>query len=62
MLVILRLQREGEERSDGKARGLEKLVTEYRLVSEILLLCDTLPHVSHWSKCFQITDYDCSII
>ena len=28
----------------------------------MLLLCDTLPHVSHLSKCFQIQDCDYSII
>ena len=28
----------------------------------MLLLCDTLPHVSHLSKCFQIQDCDYNII
>ena len=28
----------------------------------MLLLCDTLPHVTHLSKCFQISDCDYSII
>ena len=60
--VVLSLQREGEERSDAKAVGLNNLVTEYRFVCTMLLLCDALPHVSHLSKCFQITDCDYSII
>ena len=60
--VILSLQREGEERSDAKALGLNNLVTEYRFVCTMLLLCDALPNVSHLSKCFQISDCDYSII
>ena len=60
--VVLSLQREGEERSDAKALGLNNLVTEYRFVCTMLLLCDALPHVSHLSKCFQIIDCDYSII
>ena len=50
--VVMSLQREGEERGDAKALGLHKLVTEY----------DVLPHVSHLSKYFQISDCDYSII
>ena len=60
--VVLSLQREGEERSDAKAVGLNNLVTEYRFVCTMLLLCDALPHVSHLSKCFQSADCDYSII
>ena len=61
--VVLSLQREGEERSDAKALGLCRLVsTEYRFVCTMLLLCDALPHVTHLSRCFQITDCDYSII
>ena len=60
--VVLGLQREGKERSDAKALGLNKLVTEYRFVCTMLLLCDALPHVTHLSKCFQGADCDYSII
>ena len=60
--VVLGLQLEGEERSDAKALGLNKLVTEYRFVCTMLLLCDALPHVTHLSKCFQGADCDYSII
>ena len=60
--VVLSLQREAEERSDARALGLSKLVTEYRFVCTMLLLCDALPHVTHLSKCFQISDVDYSII
>ena len=60
--VVLRLQREGEERSDAKAVGLSCLVSEYRFICTMLLLCDVLPHVTHLSKCFQITECDYSII
>lgn len=60
--IVLSLEREGSERSDAKAIGLSKLVVEYRFVCTMLLLCDTLPHVTHLSKCFQIEAVDYSII
>ena len=60
--VVISLQREGEERSDARAIGLSNLVTKYRFVCTMLLLCDSLPHVSHLSKCFQSADCDYSII
>ena len=60
--VVLSLQRESEERSDAKALGLGRLFTEYRFVCTMLLLCDALPHVTHLSKCFQLTECDYSII
>ncbi len=60
--VVLSLQREAEERSDAKAVGLNSLVTEYRFVCTMLLLCDALPHVVHLSKCVQTADCDYSII
>ena len=59
---MLSLEREGNERSEAKAIGLSKLVAEYRFVCTMLLLCDTLPHVTHLSKCFQIEAVDYSII
>ena len=60
--VVLSLQREGEERSNAKALGLNNLVTEYRFVCTLLSLCDALPHMPHLTKCFRITDCDYSII
>lgn len=60
--VVLSLQREGEERSDAKALGLNSLITEYRFIFMMLLCCDALPHLSHLSKCFQSPDCDYSII
>jgi len=60
--VVMSLQREGEERGVAKALGLHKLMTEYRFVCTLLLMCDVLSHISHLSKCFQITDCDYSII
>ena len=45
--VALSLERQGKERSDAKAVGLSRFITEYRFVCTILLLCDTLPHVTH---------------
>ncbi len=60
--VVLSLQREGEDRSDAKAVGLNNLITEYRFICTMLMLCDMLPLVSHLSKCFQYTSCDYSII
>jgi len=60
--VIMSLQHEGEEREDAKALGLLNLITEYRFVCTLLLMCDISPHISHLSKCFQITDCDYIII
>lgn len=60
--VVLSLQRESEERSDAKALGLNRLITERRFISTMLLLCDALPHVTHLSKCFQLAECDYSII
>jgi len=53
--VVMSLQHEGEERGDAKALGLHKLLTEYRFVCTLLLMCDVLPHISHLSKCFSLT-------
>ena len=60
--VVTSLQRDAEERSEAKAAGLSKMITEYRFVSTMLLFCDALPHVTHLSKCFQIQNIDYSII
>ena len=35
---------------------LSRLITEYRFGSTLLLLCDALSHVTHLSKCFQLTE------
>jgi len=59
---MLSLEQEGSERSEAKAIGLSKLVAEYRFICTMLLLCDTLPDVTHLSKCFQIEAVDYSII
>ena len=60
--VVLSLEREGSKRSKAKAISLSKLVTEYRFICAMLLLCDCLPHVAYLSKCFQIEAVDYSII
>ena len=52
----------GEERSDAKSVSLNQFITEYRFVCTMILLCDALPHVTHLSKCFQMSDCDYSII
>ena len=60
--VILSLQREGEERSDAKAVGLSNLITQYRFVCTMLLLCETLPQHFLTSLINQISDCDYSSI
>ena len=60
--IIMSLQCEGEEKGDTKALGLHNLITEFRFGCTLLLMCDILPHVSHLSKCFQITGCDYNII
>ena len=60
--VVFSLHREAEQRSDAKALGLSNLISEYRFVCTMLLLCDVLPHITYLSKAFQIADSDYSII
>ena len=60
--IVVSLQREGEERGDAKAMGLCKLVSEFRFIATMMLMCDCLPHISYLSKCFQYSNCDYSII
>ena len=60
--VAISLEREGLERTNAKAIGLHSLITEYKFVCTMLMLCDVLPHVSHLSRCFQIKDCDYSLV
>ena len=60
--VVLSSDQEDSERSEANVIGLSKLVTEYRFVYTMLLLCDSLPNATHLSKCFQIEAVDYSII
>ncbi|XP_065831995.1 zinc finger protein 862-like [Oscarella lobularis] len=60
--LAVSLQREGIERSDAKALGLNALITDIRFVKTLLLMCDALPIVSHLSKCFQSSSVDFSMI
>ena len=60
--VVLSLQREAEERADARAAGLSRFIVEYRFICRMLLLCDTLPHITYLSKVFQAADCDYSII
>ena len=62
MSIVLSLEREGTERCEAKAIGLSRLILEYRFVCTMLLLRDTLPHITHLSKCFQIEAVDYSVI
>ena len=57
--VLLSLQK---HRGDAKALGLASLMSEYRFVYTMLLLCDTLPHITFPSKALQGADCDYCII
>ena len=54
--AVVSLQREGEERGDTKALGLQAM---YRFFAT---MCDALPHVTCMLKSFQLTDCDYNII
>ena len=54
--VVLNLQNDAEQRGDAKALGLASLISECRFVCTMLLLCDTLPHITFLSKAFQSAD------
>ncbi|XP_070537590.1 uncharacterized protein C17orf113-like [Ptychodera flava] len=60
--VLISLEREGEERGDAKAIGLFHLMSTYRFISTMLLLCDLLPHVSNLSKALQASDFEHSLV
>ena len=47
------MEREAEERDDAIAAGLHHVMTEYKFVATMLLLCDVLPTVNRLSLLFQ---------
>ena len=51
--VVVSLEREAEERDDVIAVGLHHVMTEYKFVATMLLLCDVLPTVNRLSLLFQ---------
>ncbi|XP_006813061.1 zinc finger protein 862-like [Saccoglossus kowalevskii] len=58
--VLMSLDCEGEERSDAKAVGLQNLMSSWRFIATMLLMCDLLPHVSRLSKAFQASEFEYS--
>ena len=52
--VVLGLQREGEERSDAKALGLNKLVTEYRFVVQCFYFVMLFPMLLIYPNVFRV--------
>ncbi|KAJ8023492.1 hypothetical protein HOLleu_35949 [Holothuria leucospilota] len=60
--LIVTLQREGTERADARALGLNRLVTTYKFTATMLLLCDVLPHINALSKAFQKQDSDYTVV
>ena len=56
-MIVLSLEREdrgGGGGGDAKAIGLHSLITQYRIVCTMLLLCDALPHLSRMSKSLHL--------
>ena len=47
------MEREAEERDDVTAAGLHHVMTEYKFVATMFLLCDVLPTVNRLSLLFQ---------
>ena len=60
--MIVTLQREGTERVDARALGLNRLVTTYKFTATMLLLCDVLPHINALSKAFQKKYSDYTVV
>lgn len=60
--VVISLGREAEERHDVTAAGLHHVITQYKFVATMLLLCDVLPTVNRLSLLFQSEWIDFSSI
>ena len=52
------MEREAEERDDVTAAGLHHVLTDYKFVATMLLLCDVLPTVNRLSLIFQVQQID----
>ena len=51
--VVVSLEREAQERDDVIAAGWHHVMTEYKFVATVLLLCDVLPTINRLSLLFQ---------
>lgn len=51
--ILVSLSREAEERSDIKAAGLHKFVSDKKFIGTLLMMCEVLPSVDRLSKMLQ---------
>ena len=60
--VLVSLSREASERGEPVAAGLLNMITQFKFIATLLLLCDILPHLNRLSCMFQSADLDLSLI
>ena len=56
------MEREATERHDAQARGLALLVKDFFFVASVYFLCDILPPLAQFSRAFQKTSIDFSMV
>ena len=56
------LDREASERSEPVAAGLIKMITTYKFLATLYMMCDILPHLARLSCMFQSADIDLSLL
>ena len=60
--VLVSLSREASECGEPVAAGLLNMITQFKFIATLLLLCDILPHLNRLSCMFQSADLDLSLI
>ena len=60
--VLVSLSREASEHGEPVAAGLLNMITQFKFIATLLLLCDILPHLNRLSCMFQSADLDLSLI
>ena len=53
--VILHLHQEAAQKNDPQAHGLLKIAENWQFLAVLNLMYDTLPHLSSFSRYFQVT-------
>ncbi|KAL3218145.1 hypothetical protein MRX96_050848 [Rhipicephalus microplus] len=60
--IIISLSREAEQRSDIRAAGLLKFVTNAKFVGTLLMMCDLLPAIDRLSRTLQTSSLQVDLI
>ncbi|KAH8026246.1 hypothetical protein HPB51_017382 [Rhipicephalus microplus] len=60
--IIISLSREAEQRSDIRAAGLLKFVTNAKFVGTLLMMCDLLPAIDKLSRTLQTSSLQVDLI